>query len=95
MVRIFHSQMIANFDKVVKVTKECVTLHNFLMKTNNANSNRYCPANYVLGEGRKIYNAGLNNYSRDAKQMRDDFTNYFVSTEGSLDWQLERVILVI
>ena len=43
--------MIADVDKVVKVTKACVVLHNFLMKTNNANSNGYCPANYLDTDG--------------------------------------------
>ena len=32
---------------MVKVTKACVAFNNFLVKTNNANSNRYYPANYV------------------------------------------------
>ena len=45
--RIFRSLMTANVDKVVKVTKACVALYNFLMKTINSNSNGYCPANYV------------------------------------------------
>ena len=39
--RIFRRPMMVNVDKVVKVAKACVVLHNFLMKTNNANSNGY------------------------------------------------------
>ena len=39
----------------------------------------------------QISQMGSNNYSRDAKEVRDDFRNYFCSTEGSLDWQLLRV----
>ena len=112
--RIFRRPMITNVDKVVKVTKACVALHNFLMKTNNANSNGYCPANYVDTDGpsgerpgdwrreenssfalQPLNNAGSNNYSRNAKQIREDFTNYFLSTEGSLNWQLERVTRII
>ena len=49
--RIFRRPMIANINKVVKVTKVCVALHNFLLKTNNANSNGYCPTNYVDTHG--------------------------------------------
>ena len=94
--------MIADVDKVVKVTKACVALHNFLIKSNNANSKGYCPpANYVDTDGpsgerpggdwrreenssfalQPLNNAGSNNYSRNAKQIREDFTNYFLSTE--------------
>ena len=31
---------------IVIIIIKTITLHNFLMKTNNASSNRYCPANY-------------------------------------------------
>ena len=41
----FRMPMIANVDKVVKITKAYAVLHNFMMKTNNANSNGYCPGN--------------------------------------------------
>ena len=39
----------------------------------------------------QISQMGSNNYSRDAKEVRDDFKSYFCSTEGSLEWQLLRV----
>ena len=39
----------------------------------------------------QISQMGSNNYSRDAKEVRDDFRTYFCSTEGSLDWPLLRV----
>ena len=43
----FRRPIIPDIEKKVKVTKACVAFHNFLMKTNNANSNIYYPANYV------------------------------------------------
>lgn len=39
----------------------------------------------------QISQIGSKNYSRDAKQIRDDFKNHFCSTERSFDWQLLRV----
>ena len=30
---------------------------------------------------------GSNNYSKEAKQVRDDFRAYFNSEEGSVEWQ--------
>jgi len=35
-----------------------------------------------------------NNYSRDAKQTRDDFKTYF-NSDGEVPWQLERVTRTI
>ena len=34
---------------------------------------------------------GSSNYSREAKEVWDDFKNYSCSENGFLDWQLERV----
>lgn len=58
--------MVVNVEKVVKVTKACVALYNFLIKINNATLSIYCPANYLdtngfqgkdvmIGEGRKVF----------------------------------------
>ena len=58
--------MVVNVEKVVKVTKACVALYNFLIKINNATLSIYCPANYLdtnglqgkdvmTGEGRKVF----------------------------------------
>ena len=33
-----------------------------------------------------IGHTGSNNYSKTAKQVRDDFKNYFMS-DGQVDWQ--------
>ena len=41
--------------------------------------------------GLQTTNIGSNNYSKEAKKVRDAFKNYFCSPEGSLEWQLERV----
>ena len=35
---------------------------------------------------------GSNNYSRSAKEIRDDFRDYFNSEEGSVPWQWETVL---
>ena len=39
----------------------------------------------------EINQIGSATYSRDAKQVRDDFRDYFFSEDGSLAWQLEVV----
>lgn len=40
---------------------------------------------------RAITRAGSNNYSRDAKLIREDFRNYFMSQEGQVPWQWSAV----
>ena len=39
----------------------------------------------------QISQMGSNNYLHDGKGVQDDFTPYFCSSEGSLEWQLLRV----
>ena len=68
MFRIYRRPI--NVEKVVKVTKACVALYNFLIKINNATLSIYCPANYLdtnglqgkdamIGEGRKVFRLHL------------------------------------
>lgn len=38
-----------------------------------------------------LRNTGSNNYSRSAKEVREDFMLYFNSTEGAVDWQWDYV----
>ena len=42
-----------------------------------------------------MQNIGSNNYSRVAKQVRENFKDYFNSEEGSLSWQLQMVTSTI
>ena len=39
-----------------------------------------------------IQKLGSNNYSKSAKEVCDRFKNYFCSTEGAVEWQVEKVI---
>ena len=103
--RIFYKPILAGVNKVKHITKAVVVLHNFLMTENHTNDNYdYCPAAFVDNEGpngmwRSEVTKGLlplnrsnssNNFSRNAKEIRDSFMDYF-NNEGAVDWQLERV----
>ena len=44
---------------------------------------------------RAITNAGSNNYSRDAKLVREDFKNYFMSPKGQVPWQWNAVYATV
>ena len=105
--RIFRRPIIAQVDTFIAVTKAVVALHNFLMFGRSfENNSEYCPADYTDeflsngdGNGRWRLNHGLvalnqagsNNYSREAKLVRDDFRDYFNSSEGSVPWQWDIV----
>ena len=41
------------------------------------------------GAFENLTNAGSNNYSRDAKQERNYYTEYFNSLQGALEWLQE------
>lgn len=54
----------------------------------------------IPGEWRRYSNQGLlnitnmgtsNNYTKIAKQVRDDFRDYFYSEAGSVPWQLNTI----
>lgn len=57
------------------------------------------PTGFRPGEWRQESREGMvpigrtssNNYSNDAKIVRDDFRKYFISQEGSVSWQVEAV----
>ena len=85
-------------------TKAVVALHNFLMIENNDNlqycppnlTDQEGPNGYIPGEWRRGNSSGLediriigsNNYSTDARVVRDAFKDYF-NNEDSVDWQLD------
>ena len=98
--RIFRRPIIANVETVTSITKAVVALHNFLMFGRTLDS-AYCPTGYEDGEWRQeediqteglqpLSSAGSHNYSRDAKQVRDDFRDYFIGA-GAVSWQWDYV----
>ena len=100
--RIFRRPIIGDVETVVSVTKAVVALHNFLMHGRKfGEDNSYCPHGYAEGEWRNdenqtegilpIGNAASHNYSRDARQVRDNFKIYFNSEAGAVQWQNERI----
>ena len=103
--RIFRRPIIAGVETATRATKAVVGLHNFLMKGRTFND-KYCPKDFVYtadrpGDWRKeadgniglidATNLGSNNYSGDAKMIRQNFRDYFCSEEGSVSWQWKSV----
>ena len=100
--RIFRRPIIGDVETVISVTKAVVALHNFLMHGRQfGEGNNYCPQGYAEGEWRNdenhtegilpIGNVASHNYSRDSRQVRDNFKNYCNSAAGAVQWQNERV----
>ena len=109
--RIFRKPIIAKIEKVIAITKAVVSLHNYLMISQNKFGDfRYCPSGFVDSENSEgiqhgewrdetqsntgflpLGSTGSNNYSRTAKEVRNDFKTYFNSQEGEVSWQLEYV----
>ena len=97
--RIFRRPIIAREDVVIRVTKACVVLHNYLMhnKEFKGASYQYLPPDLIDRESRSGIRPGTwrgdvkqdsglrplqlrmasNNYSRDAKTVRENFKAFF------------------
>ena len=81
--RVFRKSICANVETAIDVTKAVVVLDNFLMKDHEMGDSRLYFNNG--NENIQIQNEGIenitqrssNNYSGDAKQVRDDFGDYF------------------
>lgn len=102
--RIFRRPIIADVETVTSATKAVVAIHNYLMAGRRFGENQeYYASQYSdeevntdgveMGEGLlPLRRAGSNNYSKSAKEIRDDFRDYFNSNEGSVPWQWETVL---
>ena len=99
--RIFGRSIVAHVDTVAAITKAIVALHNFLMfgRTFENGSEYYQDVEHgSLACGCEVSDGlapltqdGFNNYSREAKNVRDDFRDYFNSPEGSVPWKWDCV----
>ena len=100
--RIFRRPIICSVETVVSVTKAVVALHNYLMYGRTfGGGNSYCPDGYAEGEWQNSEDVALglqpighiasHNYTRDARQIRDEFKSYFNSEAGAIQWQTTRV----
>ena len=93
--RIFRRAIIAITALVIATTKAVVTLHNFLMYANNERRDRYSSTSCVDEDmARGVDSCGMlgvglvgsTNYGKEAKIVRDNFRDYFISEQGSLPW---------
>ena len=100
--RIFRRPIIGDVETVTSVTKAVVALHNFLMTGKKFGeshdgfpSQRFGDKDtleQIETEGLlPLKKAGSNNYTRSAKEVRDNFREYFNSPAGSVPWQWETV----
>ena len=87
--RIFKRPIVTKVETAVDITKAIVVLHNFLL-----NEKEYLHENINQNVNTSLTNitkSGSNNYSKNAKQVRDDFKEYFNSFSGEVAWQNELV----
>ncbi|XP_057310470.1 uncharacterized protein LOC130648435 [Hydractinia symbiolongicarpus] len=104
--RIFTRLINARVHVAVNITKAVVALHNYLMAERCFQSSNYCPPGYADTQNRPgdwrqaigqidalqpIQRAGSNNYSKNAKKIREQFRDYFVLPEGQVNWQWDMI----
>ena len=83
---------------IIQVIKACCVLHNFLRDTpaytDRSTLKVDTQGNVIMPTGGPIINvAYLRGYhsAKDALQIQELYKNYFMSPEGALPWQLERI----
>ena len=96
--RLFNRRIQLDHENVIHVIKACCVLHNFLCDTPEYQDRGTLQANQqgdvIIPDGAPIVNvAYLRGYhsAKDALATRELFKNYFLTPEGSLPWQLERI----
>jgi hypothetical protein len=100
--RIFRKPIIMEPENVDFVIKACCALHNFILKCESAspmslrrylNSDCFDTTNNGLNASvlRPIGVARHGNISNEAHLVRDTFSEYFMSEEGRVPWQLNSV----
>ena len=96
--KIFWRTIIAKTALVIEITKAVVILHNFLMPADNESRGRYVSTSCVDEDmARGVDSCGMvdvglvgsTNYSREAKIVRENFRDFFISKQRSLPWQLD------
>jgi len=101
--RILRRSMVGNVEHVTETTKAVVALHNFLMDDRKMYCPRGFADNFangILREGswrnkdinsegafNDIGRVSTNNFTSDAKEVRDNFCEYFMTNAGSVPWQ--------
>ena len=104
--RLFRRPIIGTVENVILATKAIVALHNYLMATHkfyfppsfadSSNGRTIKPGDWrkevsCLTGLRGISRIGPNNYTNDAKQVRENCCRYFSSAAGAVPWQLDAV----
>lgn len=101
--RVFMTPIHLNPEKVETITMACCALHNFLRSNTEVymppgsvdeedpTSHLVQPGNWHQGPQSTglvpLTRQGSNNYSKSAKDLRDDICKYFNSKEGQVPWQ--------
>ena len=88
--RILRRPIKAEISQVEGIVKAVTCLHNYLRLTDNA---KYIPAGFVDNEysSGNLRRVGGNRYTFQAGLARDNFKQYFNSSQGQVSWQLKHV----
>ena len=104
--RIFRRPILSQVEAVVETTKAVVVLHNFLMRDKRWSSycpstliDQDTDRGMTNGTWRNTTSSGIidmtqvgsNIFTKQAKEVRDDYRDYFNSPEGEVSWQLDMV----
>ena len=99
--RIFHKPINSAPENVKNIVKAAVALHNFLLNDKGYLSRGLVDSDNRPGDWREqtdgyrgLINMSLkasNNYTKDAKSVRDNFKDFFNSNAGEVSWQSDYI----